>query len=253
MRRTLIVLCAVLALSCKKQGPSDTVPSTLLDGEQAKASAPEPQSNKNKGSEVKTEPLPEPYPGEVRAPLAEDLSHYLTGLDGQGELLAMISTTMGDIHCKLFEKAAPMTVANFVGLARGFKPFRDPASGQVSQRPYFDGIIFHRVIPDFMVQTGDPLGRGTGGPGYKFEDETVASIKHAPGSLSMANSGPATNGSQFYITEKATSHLDGKHTVFGQCTDISVIKAIARVQTDGSNRPLQTVSINGVVFSRGSL
>lgn len=253
--RRLIVLCAALAaVSCgPKKGPDDTVPSDLLDGNRSANAEPEPTSTANKGSKVPVQPLGDPYPGEVRAPLAEDLPHYLEGIEGEGDLLAMISTTMGDIHCQLFENEAPMTVANFVGLARGIKPFRDPASGKVAQRPFFDGIIFHRVIPEFMIQTGDPLGRGTGGPGYRFDDETDTGIKHVPGTLSMANSGPATNGSQFFITEVATEHLDGKHSAFGRCRDLDVIKAIARVPTSGMNRPVQTVQINGIVFSRGSL
>jgi peptidyl-prolyl cis-trans isomerase A (cyclophilin A) len=253
--RRLILLIALLALSCNKDGPKDTVPPDLLDGKTAETTEETTQAEAitNQGSEVPAQPLPDPYPGEVRAPLAEDLPHYLEGIEGEGDLLAMISTTMGDVNCKLFEKQAPITVANFVGLARGIKPFRDPASGKVSQRPYFDGIIFHRVIPNFMVQTGDPLGRGNGGPGYSFEDETVASLKHEPGTLSMANSGPDTNGSQFFITDTATSHLDGRHTVFGRCRDMKVIESIARTKADDSNRPLQTVSINGIVFSRGSL
>lgn len=121
-----------------------------------------------------------------------------------GDLMVTISTTKGDIELKLYPEKAPMTVANFVNLA---------------QRGFYDGIVFHRVIPDFMIQTGDPDGVGTGGPGYNFGDEVNTGLKHAsPGVLSMANAGPGTNGSQFFITHKATPWLDGKHTVFGQVT-----------------------------------
>ncbi len=132
-------------------------------------------------------------------------------------MYAVIETTLGTIVCKLHYDKVPMTVGNFVGLATGEREWTDPKTNQKAKRPFYDGIKFHRVIPGFMIQTGDPTGTGMGGPGYKFADEIRPELKHdKPGILSMANAGPGTNGSQFFITHKATPHLDGKHTVFGE-------------------------------------
>jgi len=140
-----------------------------------------------------------------------------------GEPTAVIETSMGNLRCKLFPKEAPKTVANFIGLAEGTKDWTDPATGQVKHGvPLYSGTIFHRVIPNFMIQGGDPLGTGTGDPGYKFEDEVVPSlIFDRPGRLAMANSGPNTNGSQFFITEAAFTGqqagvLNGHYSIFGQ-------------------------------------
>lgn len=194
---------------------------------------------------------------EVRPPTAQDLPAYTADLKGKGPLMATIETTEGVLHCELFGDKVPMTVANFVGLARGMKPWRHPRTGKVyTDRPYFDGIVFHRVIPNFMIQTGDPLGQGNGGPGYQFADEFHPSLKHSKGGImSMANSGKATNGSQFFITEKATSHLDNKHSVFGECAELDIVKKIARVPKDPSDRngskPMSPVIINKVTISRG--
>ena len=171
----------------------------------------------------------------------------------KGVLHATIVTGFGDLECDLFDDKAPLTVANFVGLARGIKPFRDPASNRVEQRPFYDGLIFHRVIPEFMIQGGDPLGRGSGGPGYAFDNEVDASLKHEPGTLSMANAGPNTNGSQFFITESAQTRLDGSYSVFGRCANLDVVKQIARAKADATNRPVQTITIETVTFARGSL
>ncbi len=133
------------------------------------------------------------------------------------DLYATFKTSMGDIVVRLFCKDAPKTVENFVALATGEKEWTDPRSGQKSRAPLYDGTLFHRVIPDFMIQGGDPLGRGTGGPGYQFEDEFQSGKTFAkPGLLAMANSGPNTNGSQFFITEVPTTWLNNKHTIFGE-------------------------------------
>jgi peptidyl-prolyl cis-trans isomerase A (cyclophilin A) len=172
------------------------------------------------------------------------------------EPTAIIDTTMGTLRCKLFPKEAPKTVANFVGLADGTKDWKDPATGQTKHGvPLYSGTIFHRVIPDFMIQGGDPLGEGTGDPGYKFADEIVPSLTFdRPGRLAMANSGPNTNGSQFFITEVPTPHLNGHHTIFGQCDEASValVKKIARVPRGARDKPTTPVRINKIVIERGA-
>src|ERR1700759_4498284 len=133
---------------------------------------------------------------------------------------AIFETSQGDIVVRLLEKEAPNTVANFVGLAEGTKEFTNERTGKKEKRPFYDGLSFHRVIPDFMIQGGCPLGTGTGGPGYKFGDEFHPSLKHStPGKLSMANAGPNTNGSQFFITVAATPWLDRRHSIFGEVVE----------------------------------
>ncbi len=172
---------------------------------------------------------------------------------GSGQLYARFQTSMGDIVIKLEETRAPKTVKNFVGLATGTQEWKDPKTGETKKGvPYYDGTIFHRVIQDFMIQGGDPLGRGTGGPGYKFEDEFHADLRHTgPGVLSMANSGPASNGSQFFITEKATAWLDGKHTVFGTTVvGADLIPKITRVQKQPGDKPVQDVVLKKVEIFR---
>ncbi len=150
------------------------------------------------------------------------------------EPTATFVTSLGDIHCTLFPDKAPLTVANFIGLATGTKDWKDPKTGKMMHGvPLYNGTIFHRVIPNFMIQGGDPTGTGTGDPGYSFKDEFSDDLTFdQPGRLAMANSGPNTNGSQFFITEVPTPHLNGKHTIFGQCEDLDLIKKIARLATD---------------------
>jgi len=187
----------------------------------------------------------------VKAPVAADLAIYEKKIAGKGALLATIKTSAGTVRCQLFGDKAPMTVANFVGLATGQKPWLDPKTNKlVKNKPYYDGTQFHRVIPDFMIQGGDPLGTGTGGPGYKFADEQ-SGVKMAPGVLAMANSGAATNGGQFFITEGTPSHLDGKHTVFGTCKPLDVVAKIARVKAK-SDRPETPVTMT-VTITHGTL
>jgi cyclophilin family peptidyl-prolyl cis-trans isomerase len=162
---------------------------------------------------------------------------------------ATIQTSMGDIHCTLFPEKAPQTVANFIGLATGKKQWTDPKTGKpVKGKPLYDGTTFHRVIPNFMIQGGDPEGTGMGGPGYKFNDETSDLKFDVPGRLAMANSGPNTNGSQFYITEVPTPWLDGKYNLFGQCEDLDLVKKIARVEAGPNNKPVTPVTIKHIVI-----
>lgn len=168
-------------------------------------------------------------------------------------LTATLATNHGDIVVQLFPDHAPKTVENFVGLAQGTKEWLDPATGKVSTTPFYDGLSFHRVISNFMLQGGDPLGTGTGGPGYTFEDEFHPDLKFdRPYLLAMANAGPGTNGSQFFITVIPTDWLNRKHTIFGEVVDESsrgVIDAIATTKTDNFDRPLEPVVIEKVTIS----
>ena len=161
---------------------------------------------------------------------------------------AILETSQGDITCELFPQHAPETVANFVGLATGTKEFTDPKTHKPVQRPFYDGLIFHRVIPEFMIQGGCPLGTGTGGPGYQFKDEFAKGVEFdKPGKLAMANAGPGTNGSQFFITLAPTAWLNNRHTIFGQVVKgQEVVEKIAALPRDRNDRPKITVVIKSV-------
>jgi peptidyl-prolyl cis-trans isomerase A (cyclophilin A) len=165
---------------------------------------------------------------------------------------AVFDTSMGRMTCKLFEKEAPETVANFVGLADGTVVWTDPTTHKkMRNKPLYNGTVFHRVIPEFMIQGGDPTATGTGDPGYAFKDEFNPDLKFdVPGRLAMANSGPDTNGSQFFITEVPVEYLNGKHTIFGQCDDasIGVVKSITRVQRDSNDKPITDVVLTKVTI-----
>jgi peptidyl-prolyl cis-trans isomerase A (cyclophilin A) len=171
-------------------------------------------------------------------------------LEGK-ELYATLKTSEGDIVVRLFSKDAPKTVANFVGLATGEKEWTDPKTGQKSKKPLYDGTIFHRVIPNFMIQAGDPLGTGTGDPGYRFEDEFQSGRKFEKvGLLAMANAGRNTNGSQFFITVANTPHLNNRHTIFGEViTGYEVAKKISEVPRGANDRPNKAVVLEKVVVS----
>ncbi|HLJ15343.1 MAG TPA: peptidylprolyl isomerase [Bryobacteraceae bacterium] len=160
-------------------------------------------------------------------------------------LYAIIHTSMGNITAELFEKEAPVAVQNFVGLARGTKEWTDPRTGQKVKKPLYSGTTFHRVIPGFMIQGGDPLGNGMGTPGYNFKDEFAPNLKFdRPGRLAMANSGPNTNGSQFFITETAQDRLDGGYTIFGQVVEgQDLVPKIANVPRNAEDKPLTPVRI----------
>jgi cyclophilin family peptidyl-prolyl cis-trans isomerase len=171
---------------------------------------------------------------------------------------AIIETTAGKMTCTLFPDKAPIGVENFIGLATGKKDWKNPVSGATKHGvPLYDGTIFHRVIPDFMIQGGDPKGDGTGDPGYKFKNEVSSDLRFdRPGRLAYANSGPDTNGSQFFITEDVqhSQHLSGSYTIFGQCDDatVALAKQIAHMATDPSNdRPFRPIKIVHIKIERG--
>ncbi len=169
------------------------------------------------------------------------------------ELYATMQTSKGDVRIRLFPNHAPKTVENFVGLADGSKAWTDPASrDQVEGRPLYDGTVFHRVIPGFMIQGGDPLGSGRGGPGYQFKDEFHPELSFdRPYLLAMANAGPGTNGSQFFITVGKTPHLNRKHSIFGEVVSgQDVVEAIAGAPTDRSDRPHDDIVIERIVIER---
>jgi peptidyl-prolyl cis-trans isomerase A (cyclophilin A) len=172
---------------------------------------------------------------------------------GKG-LYAIIETTVGDMICKLEEEKTPETVKNFVGLATGEKEYTDPKTNQKSTAPFYDGTVFHRIIKNFMIQGGDRLGQGTGGPGYRFKDEFHPSLKHTgAGVLSMANAGPNTNGSQFFITLVATPWLDGKHSVFGNVVKgEEVVTKLGNTPTGPQDRPREEVGIKKIRIVRES-
>jgi peptidyl-prolyl cis-trans isomerase A (cyclophilin A) len=167
-------------------------------------------------------------------------------------LYAQFNTTEGTFTVRLFDNEAPKTVENFVGLAEGTKDWTDPRTNQRVRKPYYNGIIFHRVIDGFMIQGGDPLGQGIGGPGYTFADEFHPKLRHdKPGILSMANRGPNTNGGQFFITLGPTPHLDDRHSVFGEVVDgLDVIRAIGRTATDARDKPLKDIVIQSISIER---
>jgi peptidyl-prolyl cis-trans isomerase A (cyclophilin A) len=163
-------------------------------------------------------------------------------------LTALLRTNQGDVVVRLFPDHAPKTVRNFVELAQGTREWTDPQTRRKQQAKLYDGTIFHRVIPDFMIQGGDPLGTGTGGPGYEFGDEIHPDLQFSrPYLLAMANAGPGTNGSQFFITTGATPWLNGKHTIFGEVVSGSeVVDAISHVKTRGADRPVEDVVLESV-------
>ena len=164
--------------------------------------------------------------------------------------VATIHTNHGDIRINLFGNHAPLTVENFIGLATGGKEWTNPATGKKSTDPLYDGVVFHRIIKDFMLQGGDPLGQGVGGPGYQFKDEIHPELTFAePYVLAMANAGPGTNGSQFFITTVPTPWLQAKHTIFGEVADDAskkVVDDIEAVPTDRGDKPLEPVVISSI-------
>jgi len=170
------------------------------------------------------------------------------------ELFATLTTTLGPVRVKLFPDHAPKTVRNFVGLADGTAEWTDPRTGKKAEGPLYDGTVFHRVIAGFMIQGGDPLGTGTGGPGYEFKDEIHPELSFdRPYLLAMANAGPGTNGSQFFVTVGKTPHLNRKHTIFGEVADQAsrdVVDSIASTKTARGDKPVEPVVIESVTIER---
>ena len=203
-----------------------------------------------------------PTPAITREPTSPDpiggkfsLAEATKDLPKKGALHAAIETDEGTLDCKLFDDKAPNTVANFVGLARGLRPFWDPKTVKWEKRPLYDGTTFHRTIEGFMIQGGDHLGDGTGGVGYEIPDELAPGLSHdRAGLLCMANRGPNTNGGQFFITDAATPHLTQmkSYTIFGECSPVDVIHKIAKKPsaTPGSDKPSAPVVIKRVTISR---
>ncbi|HEX2568358.1 MAG TPA: peptidylprolyl isomerase [Polyangia bacterium] len=252
MRNLVLAMC-IVAAGCERAPRQETALSNPT------ASAPAPTAPVARR-------LPSPPPrdrltltqasGGAQQSPEVSIADATQGIKGKGPLLAKldIETTglKGTINCELFENQAPKTVANFVSLARGLRPWLDPKTGTWVKRPLYDGTVFHRVIPEFMIQGGDPKGNGTGDPGYAFADEFKDELRLDKGGvLAMANRGPNTNGSQFFITEKETPWLNGRHTVFGQCDNVMLVKKLARVPAGPGNRPTADVVLKKVTILRG--
>jgi peptidyl-prolyl cis-trans isomerase A (cyclophilin A) len=258
------LLLVTLVVGCEhKSKKDDNPPADKIQGSASGTAKPagdlkaEPVAKEPAKEAPKEAPKAEPPAaagGEdnVRPPVPADLAEYTKDLTGKGPLTATIETSMGAFHCELFGDKSPMTVANFVGLATGKKTWMNPKTGAIEKgKPFYDGLTFHRVIPRFMIQGGDPLGVGSGGPGYQFGDEVDNGLTMKPGVLAMANAGPRTNGSQFFITEVAPGHLNGRHTIFGQCKEVALVKEIAAVAKGPGDRPTTPVTINKITFSKG--
>lgn len=249
---TAAALAALAATSCQPpKDLTDKVASLEKDLSTCKAdlkSAEQAKKNLEKKLARQAE-TPPPPPVNV-----EEVAKTL-GIKPGDKLYATFDTSMGKIVVELFWDKVPNTVTNFVQLAEGTKEWMDPNNGnKPTKKPLYNGTKFHRVIPDFMIQGGDPLGTGTGGPGYKFADEFHPDLRHAgPGVLSMANSGRNTNGSQFFITEKATPWLDNKHSIFGQVIDgLSLIGEVTRVPRGANDKPTTDIVLQKVLIGRGS-
>lgn len=184
------------------------------------------------------------------APVLVSLFLTVITLTGHAET-AIIKTSQGSITCELFTKDAPNTVANFIGLATGTKEFKDQKTGEMVKHPFYNGLIFHRVIPGFMIQGGDPLGSGAGGPGYEFNNENTHANFSKPGVLAMANAGPNTNGSQFFITVAPTPSLEGSYNVFGQViSGQDVADKISKVPRDPQDMPITPVVIESITIQK---
>lgn len=254
---TIAALCISLSVGCTKKPADASDSGTSTDTAQnsgAKADATEDSAvdvGEDEAQAADEEKAADNADADEDALNSENPDEILKSIEGEGDLHATFFTNQGEIDCVLYEEEAPNTVANFVGLATGKKRFVDPNDRKTKQEPFYDGTIFHRVIPGFMIQGGDRLGKGMGDPGYRFEDEFHTDLRHdSAGVLSMANSGPNTNGSQFFITDAPTPHLDNRHSVFGKCENLDVVSKIASVDRARGDRPVEDVVIERIEISR---
>ena len=245
----LFLACS--ALACSKSSP-EPEPQPLSKKEDTATasvgSAPAAVSTGSGGSPSAPSPKKsaggDPLNGEF------SLADATKDLKGSGPIIAKIDTSKGTLQCKLFDDKAPITVANFIGLATGKRAWKDPNSGAWLNKPAYDGTTFHRIIRGFMIQGGDPKGNGSGEPGYVIKDEVWPGAKHdKAGQLCMANRGPNTNGAQFFVMDGAASHLDGGYTIFGECAPEQIVHDIASVSVSGE-RPTTEVKIKSVTISR---
>jgi peptidyl-prolyl cis-trans isomerase A (cyclophilin A) len=249
-RLLLIALSGLLvAASCESRVPEPPRNTTTSPAQQAPVATQAPAP----AQPAQPSPPPAAAPAATSDPVAGKftLADATKGLTGKGDLIADIKTAKGLLECKLYEDKAPITVANFVGLARGLRPWKNP-SGEWVKTAAYDGTTFHRVVKGFMIQGGDPAGTGAGEPGYVIPDEIWEGAKHDQrGQLCMANRGPNTNGMQFFITDGAPAHLDGGYTIFGKCGPETVIDALASVPVMGE-RAADPPKIEKVTIRRGA-
>lgn len=266
MTPKIAVAVCLLALSpfvaaCKSGAPPE--PESRKEGmEVVKSAAAATQTASAKAAPT---PPPPPAPTErkteakpvAQVPVSEgdpvkgkfSLEDATKGLPGQGKLVAEMKTDKGTLECELYSDKAPITVANFVGLARGVRPWKTPGGDWV-KKPLYDGTVFHRIIKGFMIQGGDPKGNGSGDPGYVIPDEIWENARHDQiGLLCMANRGPNTNGSQFFVMDGVAAHLDGGYTIFGKCTPESVIESLASSEVQG-DRAVNPPKIQKVTIKR---
>lgn len=242
-----LTLGSLTALACESKPPepeSRKAPAAATTDDKAATTAQEkPAAPSRLAAKVPVSP-DDPLKGVFT------LEDATKDLPGDGPLFADIKTSLGKLSCELYADKAPITVANFIGLARGLRPFKDP-KGEWVKRPGYDGTTFHRIIKGFMIQGGDPMGSGAGEPGYVIPDEIWPGAAHDQrGLLCMANRGPDTNGMQFFITDKAARHLDGGYTIFGKCGPDEVIEKIASAEVAG-DRAVKPPKIEQVTVRRG--
>jgi peptidyl-prolyl cis-trans isomerase A (cyclophilin A) len=246
----LVPLATLAIVNCQSTPPEPT-PSKAQEVKTAASTAPA-ESTPSAAEQVAPPPEPKPT-AKPAAPVAPDdplagnfpLSEAIKGLTGTGPLGATFDTDLGKFECKLLDDKAPVTVANFIGLARGTRPWKD-SDGKWVKKPAYDGTVFHRIIKGFMIQGGDPRGNGTGEPGYVIPDELWDGAHHdRAGLLCMANRGPNTNGAQFFITDAAAPHLDRSYTIFGDCSPVDMIHKLASSEVMGE-RPKTPPKIKSV-------
>jgi peptidyl-prolyl cis-trans isomerase A (cyclophilin A) len=257
MTRWILPSLCVVALAAAGCGAPEPAPAPESQPPAASEppSTPPPSTEKPAAEADKPAAAPEtPAPPAEKPPAppaAADSSKPSAAKHGPG-VYAHLTTNHGTMIARLFDKEVPRTVENFVGLAEGKKQWRNPRTNSMVRRPYYNNLTFHRIIPGFMIQGGDPEGTGMGGPGYRFDDEFHPKLRHSKaGILSMANAGPNTNGGQFFITLGPTPHLDNRHSVFGEVVDgLDVVRRIGKVPTGRGDRPVNDVRIQSVTIER---